>query len=369
MLKYLVYNAILGIIGLLTVAGINYYADPAHLFSGGRYEKRMADILASGAHVANISDYDERIMQDYYISNLRERKEVIVLGSSRSLQLRSDLFPGMSFFNHSVSGATIEDYLAIYGLYRERNFKPSIVVLGLDPWILNKYNGQSRWRSLKDEYYSFQKKINNDPDIQPRRMSIDIKQSRFIQLISLAYLEESVKELLSNIGDKTQGKFYATNDEKNDKHTILADGSRLYPLEMRLLTIDEVERSAISFAKNDPVYSLANFAKLDKYSLTILENFVQYLQNNKVQVIFYLPPYHPSSFEILSQSDKYSIILEVEEYYRNLAKHMEIPIYGGYNPDDSGCDRKDFFDGMHPKASCDKKAFRHLYSEFASRGQ
>ena len=196
-LKYHYLNCylFLTIIGVLTVAATNYCVDPAQLFSGGNYEKGVAGILLSGNNVANVSNYDERLLQKAYVNNLKRRNDVIVLGSSRSMQLRSHLFPGMSFFNHGVSGASIEDYLAIYELYEQRELAPSVVVLGLDPWILNQYSKQDRWESLRWEYFSMANRLNINPTI----INSDNKSKKLTELISLPYLEESIKKVLLNI--------------------------------------------------------------------------------------------------------------------------------------------------------------------------
>jgi len=186
---YLSCYLFLTITGMFAVASTNYCVDPAQLFSDGNYEQGVADILLSGNNVTNVSNYDERLLQKAYINNLKRGNDVIVFGSSRSMHIRSHLFPGMSFFNHGVSGASIEDYLAIYELYEQRKFVPSIVVLGLDPWILNQYSGQNRWKSLRWEYFSIANRLNINSNIDN-----DNESKKLMELISLPYLKESIKK-------------------------------------------------------------------------------------------------------------------------------------------------------------------------------
>ena len=89
--NYLSFYLFLTITGMLAVAATNYCVDPAQLFSGGNYEQGVADILLSGNNVANVSNYDERLLQKAYVNNLKRRNDVIVLGSSRSMQIKSHL--------------------------------------------------------------------------------------------------------------------------------------------------------------------------------------------------------------------------------------------------------------------------------------
>ena len=109
------------------------------------FEKGIADILLSGHNVANIGNYDERLLQKDIIQNDQRQIDIIVLGSSRSMQINSqtinDIFQDQIFFNHAVSGASVEDYIAILDLYLEKNALPSTIIIGVDPWILNSNNG------------------------------------------------------------------------------------------------------------------------------------------------------------------------------------------------------------------------------------
>lgn len=54
--------------------------------------------------------------------------------------------------NLSVSGATIEDQIAITEMALEK-FNPRTIYLAADPWLFNAVNGQKRWRSIKSEYF------------------------------------------------------------------------------------------------------------------------------------------------------------------------------------------------------------------------
>jgi hypothetical protein len=70
----------------LFVVFINYFGDAANLFSVN-FEKKIADILQKGYNVTNISNYDERLLGKYLITGSTACPNVLVLGSSRVMQI------------------------------------------------------------------------------------------------------------------------------------------------------------------------------------------------------------------------------------------------------------------------------------------
>src|SRR5271170_1729136 len=129
----------------LLVIGFNWLVDPVHLRNADEYEYGIARLILQGKPVTNISNPNEAVYLKHYVEGLTDRKEVLVLGSSRSKLIRADSFPGLSFFNNSISGAGLVDYLAIYQMYRQKKLLPSMVVIELSPWIL-KGDYSSIWK-------------------------------------------------------------------------------------------------------------------------------------------------------------------------------------------------------------------------------
>lgn len=92
----------------LVMVGANYRLDPAHLFHGHEYAA-IARMLLEGQNVANLLDFDERLLQRHYLEGMTEPLEVVVLGSSRTQQIRADFFPGRRFLNSSVNHGSLRD--------------------------------------------------------------------------------------------------------------------------------------------------------------------------------------------------------------------------------------------------------------------
>lgn len=336
---------------LLISSFINYYVDPAHIFSKAGFEQGIADLLIKGENVAKLSNYNERLVQKYYVQHLDHSINTIVLGSSRSMQIRSYLFPKGSFFNHSVSGASLEDHLAIYQLYLLHGFKPNTVVLGLDPWLLNSSNVQTRWQDLAKEYYSA---LNDNSHKDYSVTTFYLK--KYKELVSISYLISSIKTGLKILWNNDD-MYYPTSEVASSVPIKLSDGSLVYEEKFRNQDKVKVEESAKSYALSTPIYSLGNYSKLDDKYKDMFEGLIDKVQGQNVQVIFFLPPYHPLVYEVLASNPDYKMVTEAEKYFRVIARRKGIKVYGSYNPRVNGCSERDFFDGMHPKERAIMKIF------------
>jgi hypothetical protein len=335
---------------------INYSIDPARLFHD-QHEKRMAELLLSGSNVATSVNYDDRLLQKHYISHLQKSKEVVVLGSSRTMLIRSNLFPGTRFMNNSVSGASIEDLLAIYELYSKKKIHPSILIIGLDPWLLNKNSGQDRWQILSFEWMAVQKKMNENPKLWMTWLKIiQYRLKKQSEIISPSYTQESLRMFLREGWKETV--YYPTMRDSEDLQVKHYDGSVSYDIKMRSKTIQEVQQDAIGYAREGDVYALENFTQLNPVACRDLELFLDLVKKDGVQVYFLLAPYHPETYKRLISSPKYQIIHQAQNYFTGLAAKRRIPLLGSYNPSDCSLGEEDFFDGMHPKQIFFDKTFK-----------
>ncbi len=342
---------------IFLIIGINYYVDPAFLFSNNDYEYKISKLLAEGNNVANISNYDERLLQKFYIQLIDKAPDIIVLGSSRSMQIRTELFPRKSLFNHSVSGASLEDIIAIYSMYIEKNTPlPKTVIIGLDPWLLNINNNQGRWKAIKRSYYKLANSLNIKLD-----SSIPIHANKYLQLVSLSYFQESLKTVYKNIftKGKKRGNYFKVNTDKMIPNETMkrSDGSFLYDKKLRSVTTKEVEKSALKYINEKRIYSLEKFTKLNHNKKINLSKLILFILKKDSNIIFFLPPYHPTVYNYLDKSEKYKIINEAEAYFIRLAKKHKIPILGSYNPNKLNLTKRNFYDGMHPKENALKIIF------------
>jgi len=329
----------------LFVVSVNYLGDAANLFSIG-YEKKIADEMIKGNNVTNVINYDERLLAKSLINNPVFCPDFAVLGSSRVLLINSSDFKGQTFLNNGVSGASIEDLLGIYQLYEQKKCFPKKIILGLDPWILNINNGQTRWSTLNREYVLLYNQLTNN-NIIPRDKQM---YSKYFQLLSPSYFKDSFKSLFL-----VSSKPIVTTTKLNNTFTKLADGSISYDLLYRSATPAEIQKNAIDYISGD-VYSIEKFDKLSPEIMVLLEKLIAHIRNNHIEISFFLAPYHPKVYAFIAKSNKYSRIIESEIYYRNLALKYGIKVLGSFNPNKLNMDDSFFYDGMH----CNEKGVKKI---------
>lgn len=336
---------------IILLAMLNYLVDPAHIFSNN-YEKRIAQEMLKNNSISNVGNLDERVLQKFYTAEAK-KNNVVVIGSSRSMLIRATHFKNRTFHNSSVSGAVLEDFLSIYRLYEKNNICPDIIVLGFDPWILNDKNITSRWKSLKVEFNEMKEILNSNIKLNEDFLSEETR-----TLVSLPYLYKSISRLYIKEKNKGLSKEIITfENEDSDNGGLRWDGSRAYNKFYRERSIESINANAKEFAENDPVYGLGEFNELSKKRCELIESFIEHLQNKNIQVIMFLPPYHPLAYEGIIVNEQYKIIKEVEAYFRQLAYQKKIKIVGSYSSNDAKCNNTDFIDALHPNKSGIDKIF------------
>ena len=339
---------------LLLVAAVNYHYDPANLFGDRTYEAGVARLLSEGKNVANITDYDERLLQKFFVERLEHRRDFLVLGSSRSMNIGPELFPGVTFFNASVSGASLEDYYAILQLYRERNLLPRLLVLGVDPWVLNRNSEQARWKSLEEEYH---RSLPANSSGKAHSGTADSQRlSRLQQLVNIDYFRAALEA-----SKRTDRGYYETNAMELDVNIRLADGTIAYRRDYAHRSSEEVAELARQQAARIPVYSLGGFRELDPEYAGRLESLIKQLHAEGVEVMLFLPPYQPDMYAALTRvGSPYRLVVDAETHLRHFAEQYRLTVWGSYDPDRTSCGRGDFYDEMHPRPACITKLFAGL---------
>lgn len=333
-MKRLVTKLLLFVPIVLAVGAINYRVDPSQLFGNGRVEREMAAIMLQGQNVANSINFDHRLLQTAYFEGLTETPEVVMLGSSRSMLVRQSSLPGHAFYNASAAGGSVEDYLAIYQLMLNNGHQPQTVILDVSPWVFNRDNNQTRWRSLRNEYFEALRRIGVEPDLHEYIRSLDIE--KYAALFSLPYLQESLRWL------SRENEYYPTSLEHTGEVIKLSDGSRVYS------DMEESKTPAEVLAQlGTTKQALPEFEELDPYFTQLFEGFVRQLQADGVTVIFYLAPYHPALYPYPKLNAQ-----AVEAYLVSFAAERSIDVFGSFDPAQVGCSAEEFYDPVHPRPSC-----------------
>ncbi len=331
---------------LILVIGINFYGDAGNLYSKD-YETKIGEEIIRGHNVTNVLNCDERVLQKYCINNLQVCPDILAIGSSRMMMVHASLFKGTTFYNASVSGAAVEDLLAITSMYDQKNCSPRKIFIGLDPWTLNRNSTQTRWRVLNSDLKKFLSNSNDsgnlpDEENMKERFKSTLRANlKYNQLISPSYFQQSLYSVFF-----LNTTLLVTTQKDNITLTRLSDGSISYDAKTREIPPKELEKKVADFTR-DGIYGIENFTDLDSDDQKKLDLLITYYKQRKTEIIFILAPYHPDIYKKIATSSKYIMVSESEKYFKELADKNHIKIKGSFDPGKIGLTSKDFYDGMH----------------------
>ncbi len=334
-------------VGVLLVA-INVWVDPGNLFQKG-LEDEMADIILNGDRLGvprEYINYNERLFQKSCITRIDERKDVIVFGSSRVRYIHKDLFPNMTFHNNAVNAASLEDFILLYGYYRERGLIPKKLILAPDHWILDKNAGYTNWHRLWEDYEKYADQMGlvvgslpNDDVVQFWRTPFFM---RWREALSPAYFQQSWKKILNGQFIRGNIRVQATEHTKtHEVYVINADGSfadQKFPA-----SIEDV-RNLVETVDD----GISPLKKIDKRLAGNFEKFLDVLKADGVEVTILLVPFHPITYKKWIKDDTKGL-LKADDYFREVAKKKGLKVIGSQNPDNIPSLEIEYRDWVHPR--------------------
>jgi hypothetical protein len=366
----------LTLVGFLSMMVFNYYVDGGTSFFHARtFEEKLTESELKNISVLVCTNYNDRSYKRRMLEKIKARPEVLLLGSSRVMLLNQHLFGQQHFFNASVSGAGLEDDIALYYIYQQRGWKPKTVVIGLDHWVLDKNYATKKWRTtFLSEYYSAIKVFFGQENTSARICTqLQGWFSEITTLLSASYFTESLKKISWIHQRMTQPlpeNDIVYNPGSHALHDFpicyleLPDGSKSTSWSGESLTASQTD----AIAKKD-LREVIWPRQLDVKYQKMLDDFVYYLIAQQVEVIFYLPPYEPVAYAAFQREEAYKTVIAAEQYYLNLADKYHLKVIGSYDPAQSGLDSSDFIDYMHLKRKGVKKVFHTLNKPVTARLQ
>jgi hypothetical protein len=336
---------------LLLVMFVNYSVDMVGLFKSKEFEMKMADALLEGSNITDlkIPDFDDRMLQKFWIEKLKAKRDIAVFGSSRAMLISEDLFPGKTLLNNSVSAAALEDYISLYQIYREQHLIPSTIIIGVDHWIFNKNNFLFRWKAL-DKYYSEFMRLNPSGSVDLKLRIQDYVSPVWQQLFSFSYFQDNINFLRTlhfKLPSKDANSFVQTKSKWNSNQTILASGAYTWSENRREMPVAKVRSGVEDTIAKDVCANSFGFIELDRNLKQKFVNLVQIMKKDGVKVVIFLPPFHPLAYDAYMHSNKCKIINDVEVFLRSVAKTYDLTVVGSYDPKLFSLSEADFYDEMH----------------------
>jgi len=337
------------------VVVVNALGDPARVVSRGAYERAVADILLSGRHAAGVSNYDERLVQRFYAEGLMKAPTVLVLGSSRVMPLRARDFAPRSFYNASVSSATLHDILALHELFAARGDGPSLLVIGVDPWMLRPNEKMVAWQTLAPEYERACRKAALPECDQAPLLAGPWR--LLAALASPSYFQASSAALWGRLtgGEAGAQALQAVSDDAAAPQLAVrrADGSIRYA-EAFGRDKEQVRAAARDYGRDferGRIVFLPPAAPPHPRFLQMLEAFLRLTRAAGTEVWLVLAPYHPDAWSALSVDG--SMIVQAEAAVRGVGAALQLRVLGSFDPRRAGCpEAVEYDDPVHARESC-----------------
>jgi hypothetical protein len=330
---------------IASIAAFNYKVDSHYLFSRSHLLGNAADALLSGRMLSGIRYVNNRYLHKLIIKKMQKIPNTIALGSSRSFLLRDSclgLEETGSYFNHSLEGGRLKDYIAILGIYKRKGVLPAKILIEVTPRLFDKRSEKtvyfSQWLSIANEYYYFMNSLNyNTPTFITSYKNTQYEILKTKRLIAYSDTIEHFNSLLSG----EERDYRIANCTYPEVFLKMPDGSLYYPFSKR--------NQYAAFTKEENRQYLKTMkGHIHQQSFQkMFIDLISYLEKNGTQVVFFLPPYNPYTYNQINKNRALRYVHNYERMILDLAKSKNIPVIGSYNPHIFYLSYKDFFDAVH----------------------
>ncbi|MZH03763.1 MAG: hypothetical protein F3745_10330 [Nitrospinae bacterium] len=360
---------------LIAVASVNYTIDPSAIYKSPLSYIHESPLLKAEGHkkfesdnhyTLELSFINQLVNSDHGLSfptGFNERRfkhtlalypttaECAVIGSSHVMQLssarqqKSLTHTCLSILNLGVSGASLEDYIALSEIILQNKRPPETIIFGIDPWALN-FLRDKRYLQYSLEYENMLSKLVT---AQSDSYGDDLFDTSLLRnLFNREYFMESVRYILSQFKEELPKEELPKEELPKEelpkyRNVYLSDGSLIYS--------KEYSKKMQNYKMNGvDTYKIEEHHYYEKKAIELFTRLVLHLQQ-KHNVIFLLTPYHPAVWKLGDQPVVKAMKL-VESKVHLIAKSVRGQVIGSYNPNRIGCNADEFFDEQHPAATC-----------------
>ncbi|MBZ5653121.1 MAG: hypothetical protein LAO18_21865 [Acidobacteriia bacterium] len=296
---------------------------------------RMAGALLRKQAVWIGDAADERPLKVSYLGRA-PRKEVLVLGSSRAMEISPAWFEPRDGFNAAVRLGGLDDYVALFQLCLETGKLPQFMILELNPALTSRLVERRDWRILAPY---FDRALARYQMRKPYRRVLS-------GLLAFQQLRFNMRALV--------GVPWAVSTRgKTDKCEVLPDGQEFFgavqdqtPGELR----DRVTRN-LSNADSELNDARAQ-SRPEEGDLELLRRFLDDILSRRIRLVVFLAPVHPIAYGYYAKVGGFD-----EHWIRKELADRGVSVIGSYSPTIAGAVDSDFFDDVHPRPEICKRLF------------
>ena len=236
------------------------------------------------------------------------------------------------------------DLMGTYYLFEQRGAVPQNIIIGVDPWVFGGEDAVDP-RSDKALYAEFLlRDLGIETDFETEDPTM-----KWEALYSPSYFQGNLTYFLSARGEVVQPQAVEGDVMNQDTEVMRSDGSIVYSRSFRTQPQEAVDAAALGQTSN--FFRVEYYEEPEEERIELFTKFVQYLQGKGIRVVFLLSPYHPIAYDnAMKNAEHYSGFVATEPLIRRIAKQLDVPVYGSYNPYAMGLTNADFYDGIHVRS-------------------
>lgn len=328
---------------LAPVAALNWTVDPAGIFRKTNFGHQYSQALMNSKHGLVYPDsIDDRTIKEP-MAEFSSLHECVVIGSSHVLQVSSARkrrsFPRCrSLLNLGVSGAGIEDHVVLTWLAISSG-KPRVMIFGIDPWTFA-FGKDGRWEVRYEDQYRIALKEITRKDLANEKIS-----NRWSSLISIQYSKRSLNRLLSGEVSPSIVEAQDVDDDVGGKFSItMKDGSYVHSSEyIENAKITKIQAGGEIYKIDDKINSVL--------AIDLYRRLIMWSKEHGVRPVLLMTPYHQNAW-MFQASANVEAMEATERIVRKIGSELDVPVVGSFRPDLVECSPNEFYDFMHPMASC-----------------
>ena len=246
--------------------------------------------------------------------------------------------------NLGVPGGTLEDEAALMYICIHSGLKPSLVLLGVDPFYFNANGKEERTKELQEQYDEYLIEVG-----QSESNMFGFDWAKWVNLLSFSYFQQGIKKLVENRGNRKN--LVVTDKIENELSTIHYDGSSASGVSK--FTQVEVNEIANSYTH----HQWNNYDEVSLEKAKSLTTLINYIRSHNADVILFMAPYHPITYGRFMNQYEFRQVKNAEMLVEKIVKNENVEVIGNWNPSVCGCDETDFYDAAHMKAKGLDKIF------------
>ncbi len=341
---------ILTVIPLIVIlVGTNVYEDPANIFHDE--SKAIAEAVASGNAAYSASgNGNEREVKRNLIMVMPDETDCIAVGPSLVMCVNKDIVGTDSFINLGVSGSDIYDILAQFGLMDIYGKTTKKVIFCVDSYFFDEffYAAENDMNRALISYTEYMLDLMNNKDPKPViAENAGSLKTKIEQAFSVTYFQAARDQIILN------NKFLMTDSRwgivkegfDGSKPYYGVDGSWTYAAGYQAHDVNWVLDQSINY---NIEIQFAKDRHINKYSMVVFEQLINYLLDQGIEVELFLCPLAPTLWDRLeAESEHYFILDEISAYAKEISEKYNLKMIGSYNPYELGMQDKDFYDARH----------------------